>query len=112
MKRFAISFVLIFALTSHAYGMGWFGGRHNDSGSVVKTSGNANRGTTTTTGNNNGGNSGVNNGVNNGANAGPNNNGGFIATTSTTYPVPEPSTLILLASGGGVFWYVRRKLTR
>jgi PEP-CTERM motif len=101
MKRFVISLILVFALTSHAYGMGWLGGGHNDNGSVVKTSGNAKSGTTGTTGNNNGGNNWINNGP---------NNSGFIATTSTTYgqqgqsgsnthAVAEPLTLLLLGSG-------------
>jgi PEP-CTERM motif-containing protein len=133
MKRFVIFLILVFSLTSHAYGMGWMGGGHNDNGSVVKTSGNAQSGTTGTTGNN-GGNSAINNGPNNdnggivrvsgdskndptgttGNNGGNNginnepNNGGFIVTTSAsqqgqsdcnTHAVPEPLTMLLLASG-------------
>jgi hypothetical protein len=86
MKRFVISFILVFALTSHAYGMGWLGGgHHNDNGSVVKTGGDAKSGTPGTTGNDNGGNNGINNG--------PNNSG------SGTHAVPEPLTMLLLGSG-------------
>jgi hypothetical protein len=77
MKRFVISFILVFALTSHAYGMGWMGGGagHNDSGSVIKTSGNTKSGPAGTAGNDNG------------------QNG------SNTLAVPEPFTLLLLGSG-------------
>ena len=101
MKRFVICFILVFALTSHAYGMGWMGGGHHDNGSVVNTGGNAQSGTIGTTGNNNGGNNGINNGP---------NNSGFIVTTSPSYgqqgqsdcnthAVPEPLTMLLLGSG-------------
>jgi hypothetical protein len=82
MKRFVISFILVFALTSHAYGMGWLGGgHHNDNGSVVKTSGNAQSGTT---GNNNGQ---------------QGQNGQQDQSGSNTHAVPEPLTLLLLGSG-------------
>jgi hypothetical protein len=111
MKRFVISFILVFALTSHAYGMGWMGGDagHNDSGSVIKTSGNTKSGPAGTAGNDNGGKNEGGRGI---------NNSGFITTTSTsdgrdrdghdgsygqygsnTLAVPEPFTLLLLGSG-------------
>ena len=79
MKRFIISFILVFALTSHAYGMGWLGGRHHDNEGVFKTSGNAQSDTPGTTGHNYGGNSGI--------------------CGSNTQTVPEPLTALLLGSG-------------
>jgi len=114
MKRFVISLILVFALTSHAYGMGWrpeciiLGKSCSDSG-TVSPGGNAKGGTTGTTGNNPGGTTGGNTAGNNGTNNGPGNSG-FIVTTSTsdgpqgpsgsgTQAVPEPLTVLLLGSG-------------
>jgi len=115
MNRFVIALILVFALTSHAYGMGWrpectiFGRSCNNGGSTVSPGGNTNGGTTGTTGNNPGGNTGGKNAGDSGTNNGP-NNGGVIVTTSTsgdpqgpsgggTQAVPEPLTLLLLGSG-------------
>ena len=123
MNRFVIALILVFALASHAYGMGWrpectiFGRSCDNGGSTVSPAGNTNGGTTGTTGNNPGGNTTGNTGGNtggknagdSGTNNGP-NNGGVIVTTSTsggsqdpngggTQAVPEPLTLLLLGSG-------------
>jgi hypothetical protein len=78
MKRFIISAILVFALTSYAYGWGSHGGHHHD------YSGSNSGGSITT--DNSGGNEATSQAFN---------------TTGGSVPVsvPEPTTLLLLGAG-------------
>ena len=92
MKRFIISAILVFALTSYAYGWGSHGGHHHD------YSGSNSGGSTTT--DNSGGNGATFQAFN---------------TTCDSVPVsvPEPTTILLLASGLiGLGAYAGRKFKK
>ncbi len=99
MKKVITSFAFVLILTSMAFGMGWFGGGHqNDGGTIIKSSS-----------------------PNEKNNTGDNQVGGTVNTTTpseadkskttVTASLPEPRTLILLAFALGllIIWYLTRK---
>ena len=96
-KKLFISAILIFALTSYAYGWGSHGGHHHDySGS--------NSGSSTTTDN-----SGENGATFQSFNTNCDNTNG----DSVPVSVPEPTTILLLASGLiGLGAYAGRKFKK
>ncbi len=121
MKKSILTVLLIFALASQAYAMGsMFGG--GGGGSSAPAGANSSGGKSS--GNNSGTAGGVapsmsaGGGSGTGTNAGNNNTsgGGLMVTNMTLDPkgsecasVPEPSVMLLLASGGLVLGYARRK---
>jgi hypothetical protein len=125
MRRSILAVILIFVLTNHAYAMGsLFGGGGGGGGSSAPAStGGAKNGNSTSPGNNgNTGNTG-NTTASTGSSGTASTGGGGITVTdgsvSMTTPgenapgsasVPEPSMMILLASGGLVLWYARKKI--
>lgn len=114
MKRLVIACILILALTSQAYAMGWMGGKGGGGGSSGKatSSGTSNSATGSTTG------SAANN-TNNGPTSlvaggtegqqrivGSTPNGNGIVST------PELTTMFLLGSGLFGLWGLRRKIKK
>ena len=119
MKRSILAVILIFALTNHAHAMGsLFGGGGGGGGSsATASSGGTKNGNGTSTGNNgNTGNTTASTVSILTASTGGGTTGGDEFVTLATpgqnasASVPEPSMMILLASGGFVLWYARRKI--
>ncbi len=129
MGRSILAVILVLVLANHAYAMGsLFGGGGGGGGSSATAStGGAKNGSGTSTGNDgNTSNTAGGTGSSAAANSGGVNNGGSTSNSNSTASgsgfiecmvtpgpppssVPEPSLMILLASGGLLIWYAKRR---
>ncbi len=107
MIRFILTVILVFFFAGNGYGMGWFGGGHQEAGNAPKAAASAGNNTTGKNGGSNGG-----NWAGNGSHlnpAGGMNSGFVIYSVGDPFPLSEPPLLVLLTSSALLIWVWRKR---